>query len=143
MYPKTERMTTMTVSRLSLVLGCCLYLGPLLPGAEPSPAGLVSQIKVTNDKAPDCSTLKSIVESVTRDCKTNDEKAMIRRLAAIGKPRSSCDRQVPSSTTPTPPSRAAPECSFALCRRPDWPSAEGGRDGHLPKVIGHRTGQQE
>jgi hypothetical protein len=36
----------------------------------------VSQIKVTTDKAPDCTTLKSIVQSVTRDCKTNDEKAI-------------------------------------------------------------------
>jgi len=36
----------------------------------------VSQIKVQPDKAPDCSSLKAIVESVTRDCKTNDEKAI-------------------------------------------------------------------
>ena len=36
----------------------------------------VSQIKVQPDKAPDSSSLKSIVESVTRDCKTNDEKAV-------------------------------------------------------------------
>ena len=33
-------------------------------------------ISVVVDKAPDCRTLKSIVESVTRGCKTNDEKAI-------------------------------------------------------------------
>ncbi|NQU22652.1 MAG: hypothetical protein HQ567_15355, partial [Candidatus Nealsonbacteria bacterium] len=38
--------------------------------------GLVSQIKVLPDKAPDCSSLKSMVESITRECKTNDEKAI-------------------------------------------------------------------
>jgi hypothetical protein len=39
-------------------------------------ASVVHQVKVTNDQAPDTSSLKSIVESVTRDCKTNDEKAV-------------------------------------------------------------------
>lgn len=39
-------------------------------------SALVSQIKVQPDKAPDCSSLKSIAESVTRDCKTNDAKAV-------------------------------------------------------------------
>jgi hypothetical protein len=38
--------------------------------------GLVAEIKVLPDKAPDCSSLKSIVESITRECKTNDEKAI-------------------------------------------------------------------
>jgi len=38
--------------------------------------GIVRQIKVVTDRAPDCSSLKSIVESVTRGCKTNDEKAI-------------------------------------------------------------------
>lgn len=38
--------------------------------------GLVSGIKVLPDKAPDCSSLKAIVDSVTRGCKTNDEKAI-------------------------------------------------------------------
>lgn len=45
------------------------------PAANSSP-GTVRQIKITADKAPDCSTLKTIIESVTRDCKTNDEKAI-------------------------------------------------------------------
>ena len=48
-------------------------------------AGLVSRageaeavrgIKVVADRAPDCSTLRTIVDSVTRDCKTNDEKGI-------------------------------------------------------------------
>ena len=37
---------------------------------------LLTAIKVQPDKAPDCSSLRSIVESVTRDCKTNDERAI-------------------------------------------------------------------
>ncbi len=44
--------------------------------SDQSGAALVRCIKVLPDKAPDCSSLKSIVESVTRDCKTNDEKAI-------------------------------------------------------------------
>ncbi len=43
------------------------------PPAGDTP-GLVRQIKVLPDKAPDCSTLKAIVDSITRECKTNDEK---------------------------------------------------------------------
>ena len=44
--------------------------------ATPKVAGTVSGIKVLPDKAPDCSSLKAIVDSVTRGCKTNDEKAI-------------------------------------------------------------------
>lgn len=67
---------------------CCVVLAALIAAAtmvavsatdaraaDKAP-GLVSQIKVLPDKAPDCSSLKSIVESITRDCKTNDEKAV-------------------------------------------------------------------
>ena len=36
----------------------------------------VCKIKVLPDKAPDCSSLKSIVETVTRGCKSNDDKMM-------------------------------------------------------------------
>ena len=43
---------------------------------QPTQPNLLTAIKVQPDKAPDCSSLKSIVESVTRDCKTNDEKAI-------------------------------------------------------------------
>jgi hypothetical protein len=38
--------------------------------------GLVQAIKVLPDKAPDCSSLKAIVASVTRGCQTNDAKAI-------------------------------------------------------------------
>jgi hypothetical protein len=44
--------------------------------ALPQPEATVRQIKIVTDKAPDCSSLKSIVESVTRGCKTNDERAI-------------------------------------------------------------------
>ncbi|HET6429995.1 MAG TPA: hypothetical protein VFJ30_16390 [Phycisphaerae bacterium] len=50
------------------------------PAADPpaAPAGaddaMVKAIKVLPDRAPDCSSLKGIAESVTRDGKTNDEK---------------------------------------------------------------------
>lgn len=64
------------ITRWSLALGCTLSLVAALPGAEPAPAGQVPQIKIVCDKAPDCSTLKSIVQSVTRDCKTSDDKAI-------------------------------------------------------------------
>lgn len=37
---------------------------------------MVVQIKVLPDKAPDCSSLKSMVDSTTRECKTNAVKAV-------------------------------------------------------------------
>jgi hypothetical protein len=46
------------------------------PAVNTANRSLVRGIKVLPDKAPDCSSLKSIVETVTRDCKTNDEKAI-------------------------------------------------------------------
>ncbi len=45
------------------------------PVDQPTEA-LVRAIKVLPDKAPDCSSLKAIVTSVTRGCMTNDEKAV-------------------------------------------------------------------
>lgn len=45
--------------------------GPAVP-----PAAFVRGVKVQPDKAPDCSSLKTLAETVTRDCKTNDEKAI-------------------------------------------------------------------
>ena len=57
--------------------GAVMAQGQTLPVKSVSKApGLVHQIKVVNDQAPDASSLESIVESVTRDCKTNDEKAV-------------------------------------------------------------------
>lgn len=44
--------------------------------AEDASPGLVTQIKVLPDRAPDSSSLHSIIETITRDCKTNDEKAI-------------------------------------------------------------------
>lgn len=44
---------------------------PTTAFAEP-----LKRIKVINDRAPDCSSLRSIVESITRDCKTDDERAI-------------------------------------------------------------------
>lgn len=40
------------------------------------PQGFVRQVTVLADKAPDGTSMKSIVDSVTRGCKTNDEKAV-------------------------------------------------------------------
>ena len=68
----------MPVCRLGVVIGCCLVaFGPGLRGADrPAAEGTVRRIKVVADKAPDCSSLRAMVESVTRGCKTNDEKAI-------------------------------------------------------------------
>jgi len=50
-----------------------------------APKGFCRIIKVVADKAPDCSSRKAIVESVTRGCKTNDEKAIaIYNFARLG-----------------------------------------------------------
>ncbi|MGA2496199.1 MAG: hypothetical protein ABSH20_00570 [Tepidisphaeraceae bacterium] len=69
-------------SRISRII-CCLVLSStatVLMAAEvasaPQPDGIVRAIRVLPDKAPDCSSLKSIALSVTRDCKTNDERAI-------------------------------------------------------------------
>ena len=39
-------------------------------------ADSLRQVKVTTDRAPDCSSLKSIVESVTRGCETDDARVI-------------------------------------------------------------------
>lgn len=44
--------------------------------ADDASPGTVSQIKVQPDRAPDSSSLHSIIAPITRDCKTNDEKAI-------------------------------------------------------------------
>ncbi len=56
-------------NRIVLIAMCLLGLGVSWASAEP-----LGSIKVTTDRAPDCSSLKSIVESVTRGCKTDDAK---------------------------------------------------------------------
>ncbi len=44
--------------------------------SDDASGGLVSQIKVAPDKAPDCTTLKTIADTITRGCKNNDERAV-------------------------------------------------------------------
>lgn len=76
-------MKSLMMSRTLLAVSTCILVFLEAPvfaqeqaaAAKPE-AGIVRGIKVLPDKAPDCSSLKSIVETVTRDCKTNDEKAI-------------------------------------------------------------------
>lgn len=61
--------------------GCsCVAFGQdaSAPAADAIPAapGLVQAVKVLPDKAPDCTSLQSILDTVTRGCKNNDEKAI-------------------------------------------------------------------
>src|SRR6202161_386559 len=58
-------------TRLLVAAACCLLTAPAIAQEHK-----VRQIKIQPDKAPDCSTLKSIVDSVTKGCKTNDEKVI-------------------------------------------------------------------
>jgi hypothetical protein len=39
-------------------------------------AGPLANVKVLSDRAPDCSSLEALVKSITRECKTDDEKAI-------------------------------------------------------------------
>ncbi|MHC4404262.1 MAG: hypothetical protein ACYTG0_31800, partial [Planctomycetota bacterium] len=52
---------------LSISLALCFL--PVATVAEP-----LANVKVVNDRAPDCSSLGSIVRTVTQDCKTDDER---------------------------------------------------------------------
>ena len=60
----------------SIVLG--IGAQPSASAATPSavPPGLVHQIRVQPDQAPDCTSLKRIAASVTRDCTNNDARAI-------------------------------------------------------------------
>lgn len=49
-----------------------LFAAALQAGDAPT----VSRIRVQPDKAPDCTSLKAMAESVTRDCTSNDAKAI-------------------------------------------------------------------
>lgn len=66
------------ISGLSLVLASAAvaWAADAPPALEGTVAGLVRAIKVLPDKAPDCSSLPAIVASVTRGCRTNDERAI-------------------------------------------------------------------
>jgi len=68
----TQRAFVFSACTLAL-LGSAAFAQQSL---APAPSSQVNRIKVQPDKAPDCSTLKAMVESVTRDCKTNDGKAI-------------------------------------------------------------------
>src|SRR6478736_6703714 len=68
----------MTSARTLLAISCSCLLACAATAApkEDKPAAVVKAISVLPDKAPDCSSLKAIARSVTRHCKTNDEKAI-------------------------------------------------------------------
>ena len=74
MSPRT--MTCWAAMALALSATTALAAAPQAAEKAAKAPGLVAEIKVLPDKAPDCSSLKSIVESITRECKTNDEKAI-------------------------------------------------------------------
>ena len=71
----SRRMTTRWAA-MAIAFTATAALAAASLAAEKAAPGLVSQIKVLPDKAPDCSSLKSIVESITRQSKTNDDKAI-------------------------------------------------------------------
>jgi hypothetical protein len=66
------------MKHLSWLLVACLLCAAssALDAGESAPPALVSKIKVQPDLAPDCTSLKTMAESVTRDCKNNDAKAV-------------------------------------------------------------------
>jgi hypothetical protein len=63
-----------------LIVGSSLLLeaddAPQTSSSAPAVERSVRAIKVLPDKAPDCTSLKAIVDSITRGCKTDDEKAI-------------------------------------------------------------------
>ena len=63
----------MAATGKGLLCGLCVLLGAFAPA---SGAETVRCIQVLADKAPDCSTRESIIASITRGCRTNDEKAV-------------------------------------------------------------------
>ncbi|MCK5528429.1 MAG: hypothetical protein KAI74_01990, partial [Kiritimatiellae bacterium] len=66
-------MNKIKVYRSLMVIGSVLLLGATFTHAGGRD---VKQVKVTSDKAPDCSTMASMLASATKGCKTNDEKAI-------------------------------------------------------------------
>ncbi len=71
MSPQITRWAAMA----AVLSGIAFVAAPAAASAAKA-RGLVAAIKILPDKAPDCSSLKSIVASITRECKTNDEKAI-------------------------------------------------------------------
>ncbi len=70
-----RKMTCWAVMAAALSATTAMAAAPRAEKTATAPA-LVAEIKVLPDKAPDCSSLKSIVASITRECKHNDEKAV-------------------------------------------------------------------
>lgn len=66
-----SRQLAQTYIALALLTTCAFA-----QDSQPKTDGVVRAIKVLPDKAPDCTSLKSIVDSVTRGCRSNDEKAI-------------------------------------------------------------------
>ncbi len=66
----------LTCLSLFFTMATVLMAAAVEPKGDKPAQSLVTGIKVLPDKAPDCSSLKSIVDTVTRGCKTNDEKAI-------------------------------------------------------------------
>ncbi len=74
MSPRTMRCWA--VAATALIATAAMVAASSAEETAAKVPALVTQIKVLPDKAPDCSSLKSIVESITRECRTNDEKAI-------------------------------------------------------------------
>lgn len=66
------------VFRPMLVFLGVIGIAATIRSSDPRAAGaeVVGNIKVTCDRAPDCSSLRALVESVTRECKTDDQRAV-------------------------------------------------------------------
>src|SRR6185295_9826796 len=73
LHPCERKAVTMR-PLFCVILICATATG--LRAGETAPQGQVQQVAVQPDQAPNCSSLKTIVESVTRDCKNNDAKAI-------------------------------------------------------------------
>ncbi len=61
------------MSRTRAILVVCLLLCLLASAALADP---LHQVKIVNGRAPDCSSLDSIVHSITQGCKTDDERVI-------------------------------------------------------------------
>ncbi len=72
----SRRIITPWAAMAAFLAATAVAAAPAVTQTSPQAPGLVAAIKVVPDKAPDCTSLKSIVDSITRDCKTNDEKAI-------------------------------------------------------------------
>lgn len=77
------RRHTATTAGASVLVIALLWTAPAGAAPKPprpvdadGPPPFVRQIKITSDKAPDCSSMKRIVATVTRGCETNDAKAV-------------------------------------------------------------------